>query len=45
LPESVKDARRGLMPIIDIASRQAKGQQFALIIDDQVQLKAVEPPD
>ncbi len=29
--------------IIDVAWGQAKGQQLALIIDDQVQLKAVEP--
>ena len=33
------------VPIIDIARRQAKGQQFALIIDDQVQFEAVEPAD
>jgi hypothetical protein len=32
-------------PIIDIAWGQAKGQQLALIIDDQVQLEAKEPAD
>ena len=29
-------------PIIDVARRQAKGQQAAPVIDDQVQLEAVE---
>ena len=33
------------MPIIDVARGETKGQQFALIIDDQVQLEAVEPAD
>ena len=33
------------MPIIDVAWRQAKGQQLTLIIDHQVQLEAVEPAD
>jgi hypothetical protein len=31
------------MPIIDIARGQAKGQDLTLIVDDQVQLEAVEP--
>ena len=33
------------MAIIDGAWCQAEGQQFALIIDDKVQLEAVEPAD
>src|SRR5205823_6572904 len=33
------------MSIIDIAWGQAKGQDLALIVDDQVQLKAVKPVD
>jgi len=31
------------MSVINVARRQAKGYYFALIIDDQVQLEAVEP--
>ena len=31
------------LAIIDVTRSQAKGHQFALIIDDQVQLEAVEP--
>ena len=34
---------RNRMPIIDIARSQAECQDLALIIDDQVQLKAEEP--
>ena len=33
------------MPIIDIASSQAERQDLALIIDDQVELEAIEPAD
>ena len=33
------------MSIIDIAWGQAKGQDLALIVDDQVQLEAVKPTD
>ena len=33
------------MPIIDIARSQAERQDLALIIDDQVQLEAIEPAD
>jgi hypothetical protein len=33
------------MPIIDVARCEAKGQQLALIVDDQVQLEAKEPAD
>jgi hypothetical protein len=36
---------RNRMPIIDIAWGQAKGQDLALIVDDQVQLEAKEPAD
>jgi hypothetical protein len=31
------------VPIIDIAWGEAKGQEFTLIVDNQVQLEAVEP--
>ena len=31
--------------IIDVARSETKGQEFALIIDDQVQLEAEEPAD
>jgi hypothetical protein len=34
---------RNRMPIIDIAWGQAKGQDLALIVDDQVELEAVKP--
>jgi hypothetical protein len=33
------------VPIIDVARGEAKGQQVALIIDDQVQLETEEPAD
>jgi hypothetical protein len=33
------------MPLIDVAWGQAKSQEFALIIDDQVQLAAVKAAD
>ena len=33
------------MPIIDVARCEAKGQQLALVVDDQVQLEAVKPAD
>ncbi len=39
------DQLRNGVPIIDIARRQAKSQQFALIINDQVELKTREPAD
>jgi hypothetical protein len=31
--------------IINVARRQAKGQQLSLVIDDQVQLEAIKPAD
>ncbi len=36
---------RNRVLIIDVAWGQAKGQLLPLIIDDQVQLEAVEPAD
>ena len=33
------------MPIIDVARGQAERQELALIIDDQVELEAIEPAD
>ena len=33
------------MPIIDVARGEAKGQELALIVDNQVQLEAEEPTD
>lgn len=33
------------MPIIDVAGCEAKGQELALIIDNQMQLEAEEPSD
>jgi hypothetical protein len=33
------------MPIIDVAWSEAKGQDLALVIDDQVQLEAIESAD
>ena len=33
------------MAIIDVARRQGKGQQLSLVIDDQVELEAIEPAD
>ena len=32
-------------PIIDVAGCETKGQQLALVIDDQVELEAEEPAD
>src|SRR5260370_40975008 len=35
----------GWAPIIDVARREAEREQLSLVIDDQVQLEAVEPVD
>jgi hypothetical protein len=33
------------MPIIDVARGEAKGQELALIVDNQMEFEAEEPPD
>jgi hypothetical protein len=45
LANEAADQTRDRLPIIHIARRQAKGKQFATVIDDQVQLEAVELAD
>jgi hypothetical protein len=45
LAEETPHQARHRAAIIDIARREAKGQEFAAIIDEQMQLEAVEPAD
>jgi len=41
--EQVTHETRHRLAVIDIAGREMKGQEFAAIIDDQVQFEAIEP--
>ena len=42
-PESSGESRHGLA-VVNMAGRQPKGQQFALVVDDKMSCEAEEPP-
>lgn len=45
LAEQPPDEARDRLAVVHVTGRQAEGEQFAALVDDQMELEAVEPAD